>query len=390
MKLWKNTQYGLIDLVILASAGLTPRTFVCSSKAMVWPGLEKTPGFHLAIDTILFTGVRKTMNRQNIHITTIVILTVLITYLQFATIWRFPPHVILKELYYVPLILGVLRFGLKGALATYLFVSAAFSLFFFGATTFPQLIDRVLHLMFSGLFVVVASLLVERERNKHVKAEQERYFAGIGQAATVIVHDLKNPLISILGFARRIQEAKGDSTLAARTITESALTMQRIVSDVLEFARPMRLDFTKNDVIQSIWRACESCRIKAEENDVDLSMDLPTKSLTCSIDNFQLERALVNLIDNSIDASFRGSKVIVNAADSKNKLTISIKDSGSGMDKETLDNLFTLTYTTKAEGTGFGVPISKKIIEAHGGSILIKSEKDVGTEVIIKLPVKKL
>ena len=60
------------------------------------------------------------------------------------------------------------------------------------------------------------------------------------------------------------------------------------------------------------------------------------------------------------------------------------------MDSETLDNLFELTYTTKNEGTGFGLPISKKIIDAHHGMIRVKSQEGIGTDVIIELPIKKM
>lgn len=330
------------------------------------------------------------MKKQYSHIAVIVISTALILCLHLLSMRWFSNHIVLNELFYIPLILGVLRFSPKGALATYLFVSAAYTPLFFGgwANSVPQLVDRSLHVVLSGLVAIFAGQLVTRERKRHRQAVQERYFSGIGQAATVIVHDLKNPLISILGFARRIQEGKGDTLLAAQTVTESAMTMQRIVNEVLEFARPIQLDSTEVDVRQSIQRACESCFIKAEAKGVSFRVNSPPEPLICKVDGFQLERALVNLIDNSVDASYQGGNVIVTIAGGNNMLTITIKDHGAGMDQETLDNLFTLTYTTKNEGTGFGVPISKRIIEAHGGTIRIKSKKKSGTEVLIDLPLK--
>lgn len=330
------------------------------------------------------------MSRQKFHIAVIFIVTVLITGLHFSIMQQFSHYIVLEELYYVPLLLGVLRFGLKGAVVTYLYVSLAYIPFFFGewAPTVPQQVDRVLHLIISGLVALAVGLLVERERIKHRQAVQERYFSGIGQAATVIVHDLKNPLISIQGFAKRLLEGKGDTLLAVRTIFEAAQTMQKIVNDVLEFARPLRLNCEALDVRQSIQQACESCRTKADVNGVSLVVNLPDKPIMTEVDTFQLKRSLVNLIDNSVDASSRGEQVDITAVSARNKVTITIKDRGAGMDQETLDNLFTLTYTTKAEGTGFGVPISKKIIEAHGGSIRIVSKKNLGTEVIIDLPVR--
>lgn len=330
------------------------------------------------------------MSRKNYPILAIVILTVLIMYLHFGTIRQFPARIVLEELYYIPLLLGVFRFGIKGSIVTWLFVSAAYLPFFFGnwTTTFPEFMDRVLHLVFTGVFAAVAYFLADRERNKSNQAERERYLAGIGQVATVIVHDLKNPLISIMGFARRIREGKGDIALGARTIEESAQSMQKIVNSVLDFAKPLQLDLKDVDIRNPIHRAAESCRTKAEEKGVTLSMHLPPAPMIITIDGFHLERALVNLIDNAVDASPRGAPVSITATIERSKITITIKDQGAGMNRETMSNLFMPFYTTKNKGTGLGMPISKKIIEAHTGTLEIKSGQGTGTEAKILLPGK--
>lgn len=333
-----------------------------------------------------------TMIKKYVHVATIILITVLTTtYLHYANDLTPSRHIYFGELYYLPLLLGAARFGLKGALFAYLLVSAAYLSLVGGgqAAGFPWGADLILHLVFTGLFAAVSGQLVERDRNKNRRIEQERYFAGIGQASTVIVHDLKNPLISIQGFARRIRDGKGDIPLAADTICAAADTMQRIVNDVLEFAKPLRLDFQNEDIRAIIGRACGSCRTKAVGNGITLKEELPAKPVVSALDSFQIERALVNLIDNAVDASPRGGQVTVTAVNGKNKLTITIKDHGVGMDSETLANLFALTYTTKNEGTGFGLPISKKIIDAHHGVIRVNSLKGAGTEVVIEVPVKK-
>lgn len=328
------------------------------------------------------------MSRKNYHILAIVTFTVLITYLHFVTMRQYSALVVFDELFYLPLLLGVLRFGLKGAIVTWLFVSAAYVPFFFGtwSTTFPELMDRVLHLVFTGVFAAVACFLAERERRKLKQAEQERYLAGIGQVATVIVHDLKNPLISILGFARRIREGKGDVTLGAQTIEDSAQNMQKIVNSVLDFAKPLQLELTDVDITDSIRRAGESCRTKAAARSVTLTMQHFTAPVTTAIDSFHIERALINLIDNAIDASPPWTVVAVTAAIDRNEIKIVIKDQGAGMDHETLANLLMPFYTTKNEGTGLGMPISKKIIEAHAGTLGINSKQGVGTEAVVRLP----
>lgn len=330
------------------------------------------------------------MNKKNYHILSIVTLTLLITYLHFGTMRQFSPKVILEELYYLPLLLGVLRFGPTGAIVTWLFVSSAYLPFFFGpwSTTFPELMDRVLHLVFTGVFASVACFLAWRERKKRTQAEQDRYLAGIGQVATVIVHDLKNPLVSILGFARRLREGKGDVTLGARTIEASALNMQRIINSVLDFAKPLQLDLNDVDIRDVIRLACESCRTKAESKSVTLATHLPQAPVTTSIDSLHFERALINLIDNAVDASKSGAVVTIAAAVDRNYIAITIKDQGAGMDRETLANLFMPFYTTKNEGTGLGMPISRKVVEAHGGILGINSRQGVGTEAALRLPYK--
>ena len=331
------------------------------------------------------------MIRKNYHILSIITLTLLITYLHFGTMWHYSQRVVFEELYYLPLLLGVLRFGLKGVVVTWLFVSAAYVPFFFGTwtTTFPELLDKGLHLVFTGAFTSVAFFLAERERKNHKQAEKERYLAGIGQVATVIVHDLKNPLISILGFARRLREGKGDVALGAQTIENSAQDMQRIVNSVLHFAKPLQLDLKDVDILETIRRASNSCRTKAAARNVTLTMQLPATPATIAIDGFHVERALVNLIDNAVDASRPGAAVDISVAIDRDDIAIIIKDHGAGMDRETLSNLFMPFYTTKNDGTGLGMPISKKVIEAHAGTLIINSKQGVGTEAVIRLPNNK-
>jgi signal transduction histidine kinase len=111
----------------------------------------------------------------------------------------------------------------------------------------------------------------------------------------------------------------------------------------------------------------------------------PPTSLIAAIDRFHIERALINLIDNAVDASPTGGAIVITLAPRKNILTITIKDQGAGMSPETLANLYMPFYTTKNDGTGLGMPISKKVIEAHGGTLYISSKPGKGTEVVIRL-----
>jgi signal transduction histidine kinase len=330
------------------------------------------------------------MSKKNYYILFIVTLTLLTTFLHFTTMRELSQDVVLEELYYLPLLLGVLRFGLRGAIVTWLFVSAAYLPFFFApwTTSFPGYVDRGLHLVLSGVIAVVVGVLAERERKTRSQSERERYLAGIGRVATVIVHDLKNPLVSILGFARRICEGKGNCIQAAQTITESAQTMQRIVNEVLDFAKPMQLDLREGDICETVDRAVEACRTKAGERGVSLTVKLPPEPITIALDSFHVQRALVNLIDNAVEASRPGGQVAITSAICKNELIVTIMDRGTGMNRETLSHLFEPFYTTKCGGTGLGMPIARKILEEHGGTLAITSKEGVGTEATVRLSGK--
>ena len=311
-----------------------------------------------------------------------------ITSLHFLVFAKYFPLIVLEELYYIPLFLGAIWFELRGVILTYLIVSLLYLPFFFGVwSTSPlSVADRLLHLVFSGLFIFAAFFVVDREKKRKQQVEQERHLASIGRVATTIVHDLKNPLITILGFARRIYEGKGNIDNAAQAISESAQNMQKIVHDVLDFSKPIRLELKEEDVRNVVKQACDTCREKASGAGISLSINMPDSPMNALVDSFNLVRALVNLINNAIEASGKGQSVIITPAAEEKHLAIRIQDHGSGMDNETLENLFVPFYTRKVSGTGLGMAISKKIIEGHHGTIRINSHPGMGTEVIIELP----
>ncbi len=329
--------------------------------------------------------------KKKYSIIVIIVFTLFITYLHYSTVQETHSlHNIYAELYYIPVLLGAIMFGLKGAILTYILVSSLYIPYIFkaGIEPFLSIIDKLLHTLFLGTFAFLAGFFIDRERRHRLQSEKDRYLAGLGQAASAIVHDLKNPLITVIGFARRIQEGKGNKDPALQTIMGSAQRMQRIVHDVLDFAKPIRLASKEEDVRNTIKSACDCCKTKAEEKGIKLLLDTPSETINAVIDSSHIERALINLINNAIDASTAGQSVLISTIVGRDSIVIRIKDDGSGMDRETLENIFIPFYTKKSSGTGLGMAIAKKIIEGHKGKIHIASQPNIGTEVIIKLPLK--
>ena len=323
------------------------------------------------------------------YILAILVFTIVTTYLHYSTIPALESlHDIYRALYYVPILFGALLYGLRGAALSYLLVLVLYVPFIYLSWTHSFLFetDRLLHLFLQGLFGFLAGYLVDRDRRNRQQLERERYLAGVGQVATTIVHDLKNPLITIRGYSRRILEGKGDVNRAAQEIADSAIQMEKIVRDVLDFAKPVQLGFKQEDMRNVMSKVYDSCKAKAEEQGVDVSLNLPADPVNVTIDAFHIERALVNLINNAIEASRKEQSISVFLSTEEKYLVIRIQDEGSGMDKDTLNNVFMPFYTKKSGGTGLGMPISKKIIEAHKGKIDIYSQPEKGTEVTVRLP----
>lgn len=127
---------------------------------------------------------------------------------------------------------------------------------------------------------------------------------------------------------------------------------------------------------------------KAGERGVALTEKLPPNPICIALDSFHVQRALVNLIDNAVEASRPGEQVSITAAINRSGLIVTITDHGTGMSRETLNHLFEPFYTTKAGGTGLGMPIARKIIEEHGGTLGISSSVEAGTVTTVRLKKK--
>jgi len=129
---------------------------------------------------------------------------------------------------------------------------------------------------------------------------------GLGQAATMIVHDLK--IRCLLSWICQTHYGKKENTdTAVEAIIESAEVMQKIVFDVLDFAKPIVLEVKAQDIRDIVKKSCEACKLKAAENGTSLTLDLPSQSVMAEVDGFRVERALANLINNAIEASAKGS-----------------------------------------------------------------------------------
>ncbi|MEM2525528.1 MAG: ATP-binding protein [Candidatus Methanomethylicaceae archaeon] len=222
------------------------------------------------------------------------------------------------------------------------------------------------------------------EEKSKALVEKER-LATIGEMALMIGHDLRNPLQAIVYSLYLIKKNNGNSIEKyIESISNSVEYMNKIVSDLQDFARPIKMK-VKNEKIKQVFENTLSL-VKIPDN-IKLIIDVDS-NIEGEIDERLISRALINLIINAIQAMPNGGILRLSAKIENNWIKIIIEDTGMGMSKEVLNNLFKPFYTTKPKGMGLGLCIVKRFIEEHGGKIFVESELGKGTKFTIEIPRK--
>ena len=232
------------------------------------------------------------------------------------------------------------------------------------------------------------------ERTKQLKKSQEdllkaQRLAVIGELAGMVGHDLRNPLTSIAGatyYAKKHLTDKIDGKIREmlELIEKNISYSNKIINDLLDYSREITLDLRVTSPKQLIREALCSISVPKNVRLVDSTKNEPK----IKVDIDKLNRALINIIKNAIDAMPKGGTLTIKSKKQDSNVEITIADTGIGMPKETLDKLWTPLFTTKAKGMGFGLPICKRFIEAHGGTICAESTIREGSTFVVTIPVE--
>ena len=229
------------------------------------------------------------------------------------------------------------------------------------------------------------------ERTKQLR-DAERLGA-IGQTAAMVGHDLRNPLQTVLGElylakndVESIQEDSVKSNLqeSIRIIEEQIAYMDKIVSDLQAFVQPVKVDKKPFNLTQLIDSLLETVTIPKQ---ITLINQIPKEDPKIEADPQLLKRVLINLVNNAIQAMQEpGTLTISVQPDPKNKIILSVEDTGIGMSEQIKNQIFTPLFTTKPRGQGFGLAVCKRVIDAHGGTINFESQVGKGTKFTIQIP----
>jgi PAS domain S-box-containing protein len=242
------------------------------------------------------------------------------------------------------------------------------------------------------------------ERTNQLKEAQEQLLkaerlAAIGEAAAMVGHDLRNPLQVITNTLylsekkskfisitdKEILEKHGFLELRSG-LKEQAEYMDKIVSDLQDYARPLKPKLVEIGLHELIDKTLSSLTVP-ENVKVSIAIEKDFPKLT--LDPTLMQRVFSNLITNAVQAMPDGGKLTIRASKKEETTLISIEDTGEGISDENLSKLFTPLFTTKAKGQGFGLPVCKRMVEAHDGNITVESKVGKGSTFTIKIPLRK-
>jgi signal transduction histidine kinase len=238
------------------------------------------------------------------------------------------------------------------------------------------------------------SLRDKDERIKRFEAELVRAnkLSSLGELAGSIAHEIKNPLISIQGFAKRIGKTKDPDKIEnyAKLIDKEAGRLTNVLMKLLDFSR---MDVPKKERVE-LGELVDDTVLFMEHHltrfkNVGVSVEKKRKPAHVEIDKIHIQQVLVNLMNNAAQAMPQGGTIHIKSDIKNGYGYIAINDEGEGINAEIMDRIFEPFFTTKpkGEGTGLGLSLSKRLIEANNGRIEVTAREGGGSTFTVFLPL---
>lgn len=237
-------------------------------------------------------------------------------------------------------------------------------------------------------FVAMTKDITARKQMEQQLFKSER-LAAIGELAAMIGHDLRNPLTGITGAAYYLKtkfgkkmDAKAKEML--EIIEKDIEYSNKIINDLLEYSREIRLELVGTTPKSLVREALSLVTVPENIRVINLSENKPR--MKADID--KMKRTFANIIKNAFDAMPTGGTLTIKSRKVNSNVQMAFSDTGVGMPKQVMDKLWRPLFTTKAKGMGFGLPICKRVVEAHRGKISVKSTVEKGTTFTITVPIE--
>ncbi len=217
------------------------------------------------------------------------------------------------------------------------------------------------------------------------EASQRERLSSLGRLSTVIAHEVRNPLMIIKGALHPLRQAHVDPAIvrgAAADIEEEVARLNRIVTDVLDFARPISFDLAPAGVNE----ICRDAARAVAGGGAAVTLTLDDQLPPVVTDAERLRQTLINVLSNAQQAVTGGGEIELSSARAPSGIVLAVRDTGPGIAREALPRVFEPYFTTKRTGTGVGLAVAKNIVEGLGGRIFADSGAHGGTTITIHLP----
>lgn len=248
----------------------------------------------------------------------------------------------------------------------------------------------VAHLADGPLFTaIMRDLSAERSLAQQVKHSQQ--LALVGQTVATVSHEIRTPLVLIGGFARQLAGKEKSLSPQGRhkleVIASEVARLEGLLSELNDLSRPQQYNWREVGLPQVLERVRELMEPQLQRDGLGLRLELGQGLPPVAADPDRLSQVLINLIQNAAQASQPGQEVSLSLeADPLGRAVLVVSDQGSGISPQHLPQVFNPFFTTKPRGTGLGLPLARRIMEEHGGSLELFSQPGQGTRVRLSLP----
>ncbi|MEB3178889.1 MAG: ATP-binding protein [Nostocaceae cyanobacterium] len=230
----------------------------------------------------------------------------------------------------------------------------------------------------------------EQLRTAQAKLVEQERLAAIGEFAAGIVHEIRNPMTTMkmgLNFLKKMDLDEGAKERLFLAL-EEANRLERLLGEILVYAKPQRLNLEKLEINQFITEILPALSSMPEASGRKIEFQSANNTIELLGDKDKLKQVLINIVRNACEAISAGEvvKLQVDINSKLQQVWIEVKNGGEPIPAEVLSKLTQPFYSTKPSGTGLGLAITKRIVEAHGGEVLIKSSAVEGTTVTVGLP----
>ncbi|PLT33469.1 PAS domain-containing sensor histidine kinase [Bacillus sp. V5-8f] len=249
----------------------------------------------------------------------------------------------------------------------------------FSCTFVPILIDDEI----AGIISYAKDVTHIRETEERLRKTEK--LSIVGELAASVAHEVRNPLTSLKGFVQLLNDRESQHQHYYSIMLNELDRINQIVSELLVLAKPQQMKFQEHNLVHLMSDVKALLEPQANLYGAQMVFDVRHELPLISCEANQLKQVFINIIKNSLEASSK--KIQIDFQVEEEWVTVTVKDNGCGIEKNRVKHLGEPFYSSKEKGTGLGLTVSYRIIEAHRGKISIKSEVDSGTKIKIALPI---